>query len=323
MKKSLPTWIVLAALVLTLSGCAGAPAANTDPPAAEPQVTAELPAPAEAAPTEPAAEARRQNGERFETVIMLEGMEETVQYEHVVNETLGFEMDYDYEGLVRRSEADRELFLSTWDDPAAPENYLEVRYDSGNADLVADAISVALSNEYDITTETRTLDSGLDCIRIEASVIKGTNQMAQQLQAVYIIPASDGCRVAAAHYAIEAAEGFGRRFAYMINTLAVLDRTAGGTLTDEQALAAVRRYCLLSNPSLEEVLDAGEYPVYWEIASSDAQQVVVLFRSYTGALVRYYIDRSTGEAAVTEFVPGITPEEMPTDESLNVWPFVV
>ena len=46
---------------------------------------------------------------------------------------------------------------------------------------------------------------------------------------------------------------------------------------------------------------------------------MVLFRSYTGAQVRYYIDRATGDVHVTEFVPGITPEGMPSEESLNVW----
>ena len=49
---------------------------------------------------------------------------------------------------------------------------------------------------------------------------------------------------------------------------------------------------------------------------------VVLFRSYTGAQIRYYIERSTGDVRVTEFVPGITSEEMPSEESLNVWDYV-
>lgn len=89
------------------------------------------------------------------------------------------------------------------------------------------------------------------------------------------------------------------------------------TLTDEEALAAIRTNCCLANPSLEEIVTDGEYPAYWEIASGSEEEVVVLFRSYTGALVRYYIDRTTGETAVTEFVPGIMEEEQPTDESFN------
>ena len=87
---------------------------------------------------------------------------------------------------------------------------------------------------------------------------------------------------------------------------------------DEQALAAVRNYCFAVNPDLKDIVKAEDYPAYWELASSDAQQIVVLFRSYTGAQVRYYVDRQTGETYVTEFVPGITDEEQRTDETFNV-----
>lgn len=89
-------------------------------------------------------------------------------------------------------------------------------------------------------------------------------------------------------------------------------------LSDEQALSAIRNYCLSRNPELEGIINDGKYPVYWEVSSSDEQGIVVLFRSYTGAQVRYYIDRLTGETYVTEFVPGITAEEQRTDESFNV-----
>lgn len=89
-------------------------------------------------------------------------------------------------------------------------------------------------------------------------------------------------------------------------------------LSDEQAISAVRNYCCVLNPDLESIVKAEEYPVYWEIISSDEQGIVVLYRSYTGAQVRYYIDRASGDTYVTEFVPGITEEEQRTDESFNV-----
>ena len=89
-------------------------------------------------------------------------------------------------------------------------------------------------------------------------------------------------------------------------------------LSDEQALAAIRNYCYSRNPDLEGIVKAGEYPVYWDISSSDEKEIVVLFRSYTGAQNRYYIDRLSGETYVTEFVPGITDEEQLTDESFNI-----
>ena len=90
-------------------------------------------------------------------------------------------------------------------------------------------------------------------------------------------------------------------------------------MEDELALSIIQNYCLTQNPDLQEIVDAGEYQTYWEIESSDEQQVVILFRSYTGALVRYYIDRATGDTYVTEFVPGITAEEQRTEESFNLW----
>lgn len=89
-------------------------------------------------------------------------------------------------------------------------------------------------------------------------------------------------------------------------------------LTDEQALLAIKNYCYYYNPDLDEIADEGGAPVYWEIESSDEKQIVVLFRSYTGALVRYYIEPVSGETYVTEFVPGITDEEEQTDESFDI-----
>ena len=224
MKKTLFLFLLSAALMLILAGCGKAPAPVTESstpetatPAAESQsAVIETPAPSSVP--------GRQDGERFEDVIILEGMEETVKYEHVVNKTLGIEMDYDYESFVRRSEADRERFVSVWDNAANPENWLEVTYSAESAAAAEASISETLSQEYELLKETRTLDRAGDCVRIEASVIKGTNNMAPQIQTVYIIPAPDGCRIATAHCAIEASEGFGRRFAYMLNTLSVISR---------------------------------------------------------------------------------------------------
>ena len=168
------------------------------------------------------AETGRQDGERFDAVIILEGMEETVHYEHVRNVTLGFEMDYDYESLVRRSEADRECFVSAWDLPDAPENYLELSYRVGDAESVAAAVREELSGTYDLLEESRELERAGSCLYIEAAVLKGTNNMADQLQMVYIIPTADGCIVARVHCAAEAAEGFARRCNYMIDTISTL-----------------------------------------------------------------------------------------------------
>ena len=160
----------------------------------------------------------RRDGERFDAAIVLEGMVETVHYEHIRSEALGFEMDYDYEQFERRSDAERECFLSIYDDPEHPENYLEVTRYAEDAETVAAAISEQLANEYDVDRAPYTLDGAGSCIRIDASVALDGLTMPDHLQMVYIIPAADGCRVATAHYFIVGAEGFGRRFAYMMHT---------------------------------------------------------------------------------------------------------
>ena len=220
-----------AAPVSTDAPAPTASSVSTDAPAStDVPVSTDEPAPTDApvstaAPAEtPAAAVERRDGERFEETILLEGMEETVQYEHVKNDTIGVELDYDYELFVRYSEADRECFVSAYDQPDAPENYLELTYRAEDAETVSAIVSSALSNEYDIIREIFRLDRAGSCIRIDASNVRDNGGAPDLLQMVYIIPAADGCRVATAHYTFESAEGFGRRFAYMMNTLAVIDR---------------------------------------------------------------------------------------------------
>ena len=96
-----------------------------------------------------------------------------------------------------------------------------------------------------------------------------------------------------------------------------------GKITSDQALEAIRNYCIQNNTDLEEMLNSDEQTIYWDVESSDENQIVVLYRSYTAALVRYYINSTTGETYVTEFVPGITEEEERTDESFNLKDYIV
>ena len=201
-------------LTLTLTACGKSESGVTETPREEMTVTAE---PAEPAETEPWPV--RQDGERFDDVIFLEGMEETVHYEHIRNNALGFEMDYDYEDFVRHSEADREWFVSCWDSPGNPENYLEVKYSPLAAETAAADICELLSSEYELRRDdTFILERAGRCIRIDADEAKGGGYMPENLQTVYVIPAADGCRVATAHCATVESEGFLRRFGYMMNT---------------------------------------------------------------------------------------------------------
>ena len=93
-------------------------------------------------------------------------------------------------------------------------------------------------------------------------------------------------------------------------------------ITEEQALSAVRNYCYTVNPDLESIVNEGQYPVYWEVASTVENEIVVIYRSYTGAQNRFYIDRTTGETYVTEFVPTIMEDEDPTGEEFQIKDYI-
>ncbi len=173
---------------------------------------------------DPAAETGRQDGERFEVTVVVEGMEETVRYEHIVNETLGFEMDYDYERLERYSEPERERFISEWEDPDDPWNYLEVKRIDGDAETAAAAVSEDLQERYEtLSSEECTLDAAGRCVRFVAADAREEGAPSGSIQTVYVIPAGDGCILAEAHCTIESAEGFGARIAQILNTLSVIE----------------------------------------------------------------------------------------------------
>lgn len=215
MKRKIMITAIFAVLVsafmmlTTLSGCTGKKTSSES-----------------AASSEVVSSAGRQDGERFEEVIQLEGMDETVRYEHVRNETAGFELDYDYEQLERRGEPSHEQFVSRFDDPEKTENYIEVIFRSEDADTVSKAVKADLSKKYGkvIMEEQYMLDRAGSCVQISASEAKKKKAPVDSLETVYIIPASDGCLVATSHCTIESAEGFGARFTYIIHTISVLDK---------------------------------------------------------------------------------------------------
>lgn len=175
--------------------------------------------------TAPAADSStsRQDGERFQDSIMLEGMPEAVFYEHVKNDVIGIELDYDYENFERRSGSASECFISKYDNADAPENYLEIFYTEEDSDSAAASIAEGLSANYAANKEAFTLKNAGACTRIDASSTPD-GQTPDQLQTVYIIPLQKGCAVATAHYSAEAAEGFGHRFAEIMDTLTVMSK---------------------------------------------------------------------------------------------------
>ena len=231
MKKKTVSRIVMTVaaatmLALMLGGCQSKEQLtyNSEPVVIEPQSTSEGDVTSEPVEEE-FTKSDRKDGERFDDTIILEGMEETVHYEHVVSFPVGIEMDYDYEAFKRLTEPERLVFVSVYDDEENPENYLEITFSTEDAENVIASVKEELSKDYELTVSDRDLQNAGTCTRIEASVIKGTNNMADRIVVVYVIPADDGCRVARAHYCAEAAEGFGHRFNYLLNTLYVLKRS--------------------------------------------------------------------------------------------------
>lgn len=184
-------------------------AAAADPAAAAPAAAAE-------------SDLALQPGEHFEGTVTLEGMEQTVHYEAIRNDALGFEMGYDYENFVRHSEADRERFISAWDNPDNPEIYLEITHSSDDAETTAASIAETLSARYNVSRWEYTLDRAGECIDLRGELDKEGQMSVWELQMVYIIPADDGCFVAWGHYTQESAEGCGARFRGMMHTFAVL-----------------------------------------------------------------------------------------------------
>ena len=89
-------------------------------------------------------------------------------------------------------------------------------------------------------------------------------------------------------------------------------------ITEDQALAAIKKYWFEKEPELEDMLDSDEYTIYFEVTTNDDGEIVVLYRSYTAAETRYYIDPETGNANITELVPGIFDEETASNEKLNI-----
>lgn len=100
------------------------------------------------------------------------------------------------------------------------------------------------------------------------------------------------------------------------------DNDADAKITDDQALNAIKKYCFEKNPDLEGMVNSGEYEIYWNVESSSETEIVVLYRSYTGAQVRYYINPTSGDTYETEFMPGISSEEERTEETFNVKDYI-
>ncbi len=172
---------------------------------------------------EPETAVSHQAGDRYEGTVTLDGVEQTVRYEQIRNDTIGFEIGYDYDRFERYSEPDRERFILKGENPEHPEVYLEVTRRAEDAETTAESIVETLSGEYDPYKGEFTLDHAGNCITINADVDKTGQMTMDYLQVVYIIPASDGCIVAWGHNTFDSADAFAALYRNMMHTLVVLE----------------------------------------------------------------------------------------------------
>ena len=103
-KKLISISLALILTIAALTGCVKTgntekpseevkPSDNTEPVEnANPNYTAE---------PKPETDTGMKDGERFEAMILLEGSEEKVGYEHAISKNVGFEMDFEYDSLTR------------------------------------------------------------------------------------------------------------------------------------------------------------------------------------------------------------------------------
>jgi len=84
-------------------------------------------------------------------------------------------------------------------------------------------------------------------------------------------------------------------------------QTAARTITEETALAGVSNYChdTYDWSAAEDRPDA----MYVTMGEETAAEYQVIFHSYTGSFVYFYVDKATGTTRMTEYVPALDREE--------------
>lgn len=92
-------------------------------------------------------------------------------------------------------------------------------------------------------------------------------------------------------------------------------------LTDDEALTGFTNYLYFKIKNLQKILDEDKVPCTWGIASSDQKEIMIMFKSNTGALLRYHINRSTGKTYVTQYSVR-TNSYYRTKEKLNVREYI-
>ncbi|MCR4903168.1 MAG: hypothetical protein K6A23_09930, partial [Butyrivibrio sp.] len=50
--------------------------------------------------------------------------------------------------------------------------------------------------------------------------------------------------------------------------------TETASLTEEEALEAIKNYCIINNPDLESMVNSDEYDIYWEVTTNENNEIV-------------------------------------------------
>lgn len=90
-----------------------------------------------------------------------------------------------------------------------------------------------------------------------------------------------------------------------------------GPLTDEMVLEGFENYLHFKIKNLDEILNEGKKPCTWGIAKSDKNEVMIMFKSNNGSLLRYHVNRTTGKTYVTSYAVEIN-DYIRIKETLNV-----
>lgn len=160
------------------------------------------------------------DGFRFESSIILEGMEEMVQYEHAISLNAGISIDYDYEIFTRRTGESSESFVSVYDDSSHPDNYMSISASPADGDTMKEIIGSYLESLFsNVTAEQTELGPFTGCTRFVADTPLTDEFSRNAVTVQYVIPANDGSRLVELHYTAESAEGFGTRMERMLDTL--------------------------------------------------------------------------------------------------------
>ena len=96
------------------------------------------------------------------------------------------------------------------------------------------------------------------------------------------------------------------------------DSEQSAKITAEMAYEGVNNYChgaydwspAEDNPSL----------MYITMGEETEKEYQVIFRSYTGALVYFYVDKATGKTRMVEHVPAMNVEE--ETGSIDLWDYI-